>query len=176
MAQVLEFPFAGIASETQFNALPKREKTAIAAAYFADVLHVKEEGGNNKGFWVARFLHAVGLNPGFAWCAAFVSFVLALAGVVGGPKYGRAAVRNWEKWARENNRLFPMKRAVRGDLVGYADPKTGLGHIAICIGPGLEPLILLTIEGNTNKKGSREGDGVYRKERRIFENWWCIKL
>lgn len=172
----LKFPNLGVSSAEAYNVLPKRDKIAIAAAYFADVIKVVEEGGNNKGFWVARFLKGVGLSQGYAWCAAFVSYVLREAGVDSGPKFGRAAVRNWESWARENHRIYDMKKAVRGDLVGYTNHKTGLGHIGICVGDGVSPNIKLTIEGNTNDKGEREGDGVFRKERPCYPNWWCIKL
>ena len=32
---------------------------------------------------------------------------------------------------------------------------------------------VITVEGNTNEKGSREGDGVYRK-RRLAQQLYCI--
>ena len=170
----MNFPTLGIATQAEYDALPPKERIVIAAAYFADVEKVRETGFNH-GFWVAKFLKSVGLPEGFAWCNAFVSYVLGIAKVKGGPKTGRAAVRNWENWARDNNRLFPMDKAVRGDLIGYT-LSSGKGHIEICTGQGESPGFKSSIGGNTGANGEREGDGVYRKRRQVKLSWWCIKL
>lgn len=173
---MIQFPALGIQSQEEFDSLPQADRIALAAAYFCDVVKVKEVG-SNRGFWVEKFLKAVGLGGGYAWCAAFVSFCLKEAGIETGPKKGRAAVRNWENWASREGRLQPMEKAQRGDLVGYTDNLTGLGHIGICVGMDKRATNWKdTIEGNTNATGSRDGDGVYRKTRQARGNWWCIKL
>lgn len=128
----------------------------------------KKEVGNNRGTFVERLLARVGLGGGYPWCAAFVSSVLQDAGVKAGPKIGRAAVRNWEKWAHTNGRLIKLDQVKPGDLFFWINPN-GTGHIgiveAVKWSQATHTTMIYTIEGNTNSSGSREGDGVYRKTR-----------
>ena len=42
---------------------------------------VREIGGSNRGPYVEMYLVSVDLGPGFAWCAAFVSWCYQNAGV-----------------------------------------------------------------------------------------------
>jgi hypothetical protein len=48
------------------------------ASYYYNI-KVKEKTNNNDGAYVAMFLRFVGLNPGYAWCAAFVSYCVSNA-------------------------------------------------------------------------------------------------
>jgi hypothetical protein len=79
--------------------------------------------------------------------------------------------------------LFPENRKVKlpanGDVFGiYFSNLKRIAHVGI-----VEKRFgswLYTIEGNTNITGSREGDGVYRKMRKIktikaFANWRTIR-
>lgn len=163
------FPIMGVA-EGSFWMLPGKERMVLIAAHLCDKVHVKEIGAN-RGLWVERMLAAVGLGGGFAWCASFVSYCAKLAEFETGPKSGRAAVRNWASWAKDNN-LLGFK-PTRGDLVYRLDSKTKLGHIGIII--DADPPNVKTIEGNTDGSGSREGDGVYRKSRQIGATWKVIR-
>lgn len=126
---------------------------------------VREATGNNDGPEVAMYLFNTGLPEGYAWCAAFVSWVFQEAGI----KTMRSArVVDWfsknvvylKGWQKEAPKL---KKAM---LAGWYYPELGrYGHIGIIAGwnPGMKDII--TIEGNTNGAGSREGEGVYRKFR-----------
>jgi hypothetical protein len=141
----------------------------LVAAYLCDVVGIRERG-KNRGFWVERILQSIGLGPGYAWCAAFVSYCADLAEFSTGPKRGRAAVRSWAEWAKEENRLGFSPQ--RGDLV-YKLNANGTGHIGVIIGAVNGRA--RTIEGNTDGGGSREGDGAYRRERMIGGTWKVIR-
>ena len=136
------------------------ENALLIAAHLCDIEKVRELGAN-RGAWVERFLGAVGLPGGYAWCAAFVSFCLKSGGYTAGPKLP-AAVRNWASWAKAEGRIVEAPR--RGDLGFWLNPD-GTGHIFFVANPA--GVMVKTIEGNSNVAGSRDGDGVYRNNRPI---------
>jgi hypothetical protein len=178
LMSLVKFPIMGY-DEDAYRALPATERVVLAAAHFCDVLKVREELGHNKGKFVNVFLKLVGLSPGYAWCAAFISACLDVAGVSVGPKVGRAAVISWERWAVKNKVDFPGMWATRGDFV-YLLNEDGTGHIEVVIhglseSEGDEVLSIDTIGGNTNSAGSREGDSVQRKARLVSKKWRVIK-
>ena len=165
------------------------EKAVQWSAYFADRVKVREEG-RNRGYWVTRFLARVGLGPGYAWCAAFVSELLFRAGWF---RYKSAAVLGWRAWATKEGRI--VVRPARGMLAFWVKGKGAnqKRHIEIVIateGMGCSLSLhpsgrvpfgsVMTIGGNTgpNQAGSQEdGDGSYRRLRKISEfsgfiRWW----
>ena len=170
----IDFPLMGQA-ELSFWQLPAKERMVLIAAYFCDQVGVKEES-RNRGKWIDRFITWVKLNPlgRFAWCAAAVSAWSDLAEANYGPKTGRAAVRNWAKWAKEDNRLG--FRPQRGDLFYWLNAD-GTGHMGIIT--DATPEFIDSIEANTSsgKKGSqRDGDGLYRRTRLIKDGMKFIRL
>lgn len=72
---------------------------------------------------------------------------------------------SWETWAlSKGHKVIPDGRelAKKGDFVVY-----DFSHIGIvAMDQASMGLMLVTIEGNTNLQGSREGDGVYVKTRK----------
>lgn len=129
-------------------------------------LHVREATGSNDGKDIKKYLEVTGLGEGYPWCAAFVSWVFEEAGGTG-PRSAR--VVDWFKsnivykseWRQQNITPEP------GMVIGLYYPKLGrYGHIGIVdkVHPG-QLHTIITIEGNTNAAGSREGQGVYRKIR-----------
>lgn len=153
----LTFPLMGL-SEPEFRALPPRERVLQVAAWFADKEKVREEG-RNWGRWVGAFLRGIGLLRPAPWCAAFVSACFDLAKVPFGPATGRGAVRHWKSWAKREGLLIALESARRGDLFLWVSAN-GTGHIGFFVRGRSETFD--TIEGNTEAKGSRDGDGVYR--------------
>lgn len=146
-------------TDEQYNRFPVPDRALLQAAAREGV----RETGINAGFWVEKFLASVHLGPGYAWCAAFVHWCIEEAGVDNHRlPNGAAAVRNWASWAKTNHRL--LDKPVRGCLFFWLD-RAGTGHIGFVsqVGPGY----VETLEGNTNMAGSREGDGVYRKARKL---------
>lgn len=136
---------------------------------------VKEEGPN-RGQRVETYLKSVGLGPGYPWCAAFVNWSLREAGYSAGPVSG--ATIAWRNWAKKANRLMKAGKGIkRGDLFGWTNGD-GTGHIGWVaevkfIGPVMR---IRTVEGNTNKEGSREGDRVLSKWRTPTGKYWFINL
>lgn len=142
----------------------------IVAAAVGEV-GVTEQGGNNRGERIVAYQSATWLEPSpWPWCAAFVCWcvVEALKGHQAPADFNRprtAGAWDFERWAREDGGDFV-------ELVKPADePKAGdicvftFSHIGIVEKTGWHGGAAMTIEGNTNAAGSREGDGVYRKRR-----------
>ena len=127
---------------------------------------VREKSGRNDGKRVEQYLHCVGLNRGEPYCAAFVSFCFKQA--------GHAAPRTG--WSPD---LFPSKTLVKqpvpGNVFGVYFPE--LKRIAHCgLVSGLHTDWVMTIEGNTNASGGRDGEGVYARRRhkrtiRCYADW-----
>jgi len=127
---------------------------------------VREQHGKNDGERVEQYLKHIGLPKGHAWCGAYVSWVYSKAGF-SKPRTG---------WTPA---LFPLNRVVKkpmpADLFGIYFPSLKrIAHAGIVV--QLKSDWALTVEGNTNVDGSREGDGVYRKRRHLrsiakFANW-----
>ena len=126
------------------------------------------EHGHNAGADVERYLAAVNLPPGSSWCASFVVWAFQQAGADLGvlvqcvPPTG-GVLKLWERapsWAR-------VPRPVPG-AVFIVDHGKGLGHTGF-VSEVIDDHIIRTCEGNTNPGGSREGDGVYVRTRRVDE-------
>ncbi len=107
-----------------------------------------------------------GMN-GQAWCAMFVSWVGAHAGV-SLPRInsflGFSGVLSARNFARKNNLLTKTPRAGSVFLI---IGRNGKGHTGLVESVNWERRTITTIEGNTNASGSRNGDGVYRRTRKI---------
>lgn len=145
----------------------KRERLLFIAR---SQLGVREATGNNDGKEVESYLKYTANKKGEPWCASFVSWVFGQAG------YAKPKTA----WSPA---LFPMTR----QLVNPAPATvfgiyfTSLKRIAHCgFVEDRHGDWLITIEGNTNVDGSREGDGVYRKRRNVksvtyFADWMSEK-
>jgi CHAP domain len=107
-----------------------------------------------------------GMN-GQAWCAMFVSWVGAHAGV-SLPRInsfrGFSGVVSARNFARKNNLLTKTPRAGSVFLI---IGRNGKGHTGLVESVNWARRTITTIEGNTNASGSRNGDGVYRRTRKI---------
>lgn len=104
------------------------------------------------------FLASAGLRGQYPWCGAFVTFVHKKCGyeVPNGPAWAPS-------WFR-NDKVINKEEAKSGDVFGiYYQSKKRIAHVGLC--EKLSNGVMITIEGNTNKMGSREGDGVYKKRR-----------
>ncbi len=133
--------------------------------------------GSNRGTKVDEYLRAVGIDPtkgSFAWCAAFVywSFARACAGLERENPVVRTAgvLDHWAKAARKGINRIPQSAAldnpalVRPGHIFVLGVGGGAGHTGLVerVADGK----LVTIEGNTNDGGSREGIGVFRRSGR----------
>ena len=135
--------------------------SAVLAAARAEVGY--KEGKNNDN----KFAKVAGHANNQPWCATFVR-----ACFVKGKE--EKAIPNTaycpyiEAWAREHNRIVPLKEAKRGDLILFDFTRTGKAdHVGILdfdYDP-TKPNLIRTIEGNSGSQSQTNGDGVARKNR-----------
>lgn len=134
--------------------------------------------GSNRGPEVDRYLRAVGLNPvgnSFAWCVAFTHFCYLKAAEtlgVDNPHIQTAGVLDhWNRAGRKPG-VLRVTRAqatsnpalVKPGSLFVIDLGSGLGHSGMVVSTANGRMV--TIEGNTNDSGSRNGIGVFRREAR----------
>jgi len=118
------------------------------------------EGANNN----TKYGKWYGLNNQ-PWCAMFVSWVAAQAGaskIIPKHAYTPAGAQ----WFKDRGQWHSSPRA--GDIVYFDCPGDGvnrISHVSIVEAVQKDGSII-TIEGNTNSAGSREGNGVWRKVRK----------
>lgn len=121
------------------------------------------EHGYNSGDSVNMYLASVNLMPGNAWCAAFVSWVYQRNGILN-PKSGWAPAWFAPQYIVWSSDGLKNQTPRPGDVFGiYFNEKKRIAHIGFVHRFGED--ITITVEGNTNAAGSREGDGVYVKRR-----------
>lgn len=137
-------------------------RDSLTATYLSNV-GIREATGHNDGAKVEVYLRSVNLPKGNPWCAAFVSYCLQVNHIKNprsgwAPAYFSTTSTIWTR-GNLNNRL-PMP----GDIFGiYFQNKGRIAHVGFVHRFGNKYTI--TVEGNTNEEGSREGDGVYLKRR-----------
>jgi hypothetical protein len=136
----------------------------VVVAYSSQV-GIRERTGHNDGTRVEAYLASVGLKKGNPWCAAFVHWCFRRAGVGQVPRSGYSP--SWFPQARVIYQAgrSEIKQPDRGDVFGIWFPAKGrIAHVGF-IDDWRGGSHAITVEGNTNEAGSREGDGVYRKRR-----------
>lgn len=136
------------------------------------------EVAHNWSPQIKAYLAVAGLRTPAPWCAAYVTWCLVEAGADRRKLPTLAASTYWwYQWAKSNRYLKvddhgrPTNNPERGDL-GIWNGRGG-GHIFGITGVNLnsnhDPVTVLTLEGNTNKAGSREGVAVMERTRRFRE-------
>jgi hypothetical protein len=160
--------FAALVLLTTSCHAAEAKETAFRQA-FCDNLHtqlnVRESTGKNDGKEVEKYLKSVGLGKGYAWCAAYCSYNLQLFRVPApksawSPDFAQQKDIIWRPVSLHKGKPAPQS----GDCftLYYSNIKR-VGHVGFIVGETAGYFI--TIEGNTNNAGSREGDGVYKKKR-----------
>lgn len=128
---------------------------------------VRELTGHNDGEEVENFLEYVGFGPGAPWCAAYVSYIYGHCNIEDAPKTAWSPSFGLDKDAvyfyGQGYDIARVKAKPGDAFTIYYSSKKRIGHVGIYLYS--TPSRVYTIEGNTNKAGSREGDGVYRKVR-----------
>ena len=142
---------------------------------------MEDPRGSNRGPQVDKYIEATGLNPSgrFAWCACFIFWCYKQACESLGktnPVIKTAGVS--EHWRRAGEKGIPRITGTQavgnpglirpGHIFIMTFGSSGLGHTGL-----VERVTggkLVTIEGNTNEGGSREGIGVFRRSLRKISN------
>lgn len=135
---------------------------------------VRETGGPNRGPEIDRWLFRVGSVPGQPWCAAFASCMLADAfKALGLPltvRLSASAHTLLERCQQAGGRAAePGPGFLFGIDHGLGQQGQKRGHCGIVVDVNPDGVHMTTIEGNTDRAGSREGQGVYQLTRRIDE-------
>lgn len=140
---------------------------SITEVYISQ-LGVSELTGNNDGKDVEKYLKAVGLKKGYAWCAAYVRWCYDQAKIKTSINGAAASAHNRDNLVFFNRKI--IKEPEPGDAFTLWYSKLNrIGHTGF-YHQKLNSSIYETYEGNTSAGGaidvgSREGDGVYRKYR-----------
>lgn len=136
----------------------------MAESYLSQV-GVVERTGNNDGLDVEKYLSYVGLPAGNPWCAAFVAWNLGEAGIDNprsgwSPSYFTAGSTVYARGSAVNH--VPRM----GDVFGIYFSSLGrIAHVGFV--HSWSGSWAVTVEGNTNDDGSREGNKVAIKRRPI---------
>ena len=137
---------------------------------------VREIANTNCGERVDQYKAATWLNPkkGWAWCAAFVCWVvreaMASAGVKQTKTFKRprtAGAWDFENWSLEQDKTTNTKKPHDGDILPGDIVMFTFSHIGIAVSAPDDDGNVTTVEGNTDTAGSREGGGVYLKSRHL---------
>jgi hypothetical protein len=134
---------------------------------YTEQIGVREATGNNDGFMVEQYQASTGLDAkNFPWCAAMVTYCHLECGLPVPPAPA------WSpSWFKDSVLVYKRDRLIRevpqsGDVFGiWFQNKKRIAHVGFIDDWQNGSKFCVTVEGNTNKAGSREGDGVYRKKR-----------
>lgn len=151
---------------------PRVELLKIASTQLEVRETSKNQGPGIEKYWAATS-YTEGYKNREPWCAAFVAWVIAEAmrrghalGLTEATRPKSAAVRDWLTWAEKPSSgalVFHVgdkdHKPDDGDIVVFT-----FSHIGIVAGP-LTNGYFRTVEGNTDASGSREGGGVFAKNR-----------
>lgn len=143
---------------------------------------VEKPKGSNWGEDVKNMLNSVGINFPAPWCAAFVGIVCR-GSCISYPPSG--FVPNWTRdiWKAKvifdkakKGRSILQTELRRGDIATIYFPNLRRdAHIFIVLGV-TEKGNIITIEGNTNPGGSRDGYGVFVRVRELWQVSKVIRL
>lgn len=148
---------------SSFSSHPLRDKVKTT---YESQLGIREKTGRNDGVMVEKFLQYVGLKKGNPWCAAFVCWSFGQVGIKN-PKSGYSPDLFALKYIiyKRNSKIY-KEPPDKGDVFGIYFPEKGrVAHVGFV--DEWQKKYVVTVEGNTNEAGSREGDGVYKKRRLI---------
>lgn len=130
---------------------------------YTSKIGVRELTEHNDGTDVEMFLRYCGLSKGQPWCASFVCWAFGQSKIAN-PRSGycpdlfNAKAIIWQR--NKKSSIIPLQ----ADVFGLYFPEKGrIAHVGFINRWGNTSVV--TVEGNTNMAGSREGDGVYRKVR-----------
>ena len=153
--------------------VPKSTIAQKMVSLARDEIGVSEVDGSNCGPRGDEYKAATWLDPkyGWTWCAAFICWLVreAIYGKDVSFKRPRTAgAWDFENWAKQQSgggvelRTPPNEDIKAGDIVVFT-----FSHIGIAVKDVDSSGYVVTIEGNTNGAGSREGGSVLEKKRHV---------
>lgn len=137
---------------------------------------VREVGSTNCGVRVDQYKAATWLNPkkGWAWCAAFVCWVIREALLASSTKQTKtfkrprtASAWDFENWSLAQDSTTWLRKPHKNDIAPGDIVMFTFSHIGFALSTPDAKGNIQTVEGNTDDAGSREGGGVYLKSRHV---------
>jgi len=132
-----------------------------------DEVGPKEQRGNNRGE-CEKYLRPLGLPPGSPYCVAGIRWCFDEACRELNSRNPLPKTGGVIKLFSRTPSWMRGKEALMGPAIGghRSTSNPNLGHVAIVLPWDAErPAVASTLEFNTNKAGSRDGDGVYLRTR-----------
>lgn len=137
---------------------------------------VSEVNGSNCGPRVNEYKAATWLpaDKPWPWCAAFVCWVVREAAAQAGVPFTKTFQRprtagawDFENWSLAQDDSTNTKKPHRNDIQSGDIVVFKFSHIGFAVSAPDKDGNVMTIEGNTDGAGSREGGSVLRKKRRV---------
>jgi cell wall-associated NlpC family hydrolase len=135
---------------------------------------LQEIGVEEKPINKVKYGEWYGAN-GQPWCAMFVSWVYAQAGlskkIAAQSSKGFASCDVGLKWFAKKDKLVPVGQAQEGDIVFFQfDTDAQPDHVGIVIKNNAKRQSLICVEGNTspNKTGSQSNGGQVSEKKRAY--------
>lgn len=129
---------------------------------------IGEQGGDNRGYWVDRFLSTIGLAPGNPWCMALIQTLVSYAEKISSTKSLLAEGGHVLTIFNESQNIMLPSPAIAqlGDLICFQHGDTLQGHVEVIV-HNFGGFLFSTVGGNTSSGigVNREGDGVYSQIR-----------
>jgi hypothetical protein len=145
----------------------------IAKIAHAEIGVMESPRNSNRGKRVDEYKAATWLDPkqSWPWCAAFVCWVVAQTGIKETATFKRpktAGAWDFINWALDqDNTVRTLRNPTAADILPGDIVVFKFSHIGIAIVAGKD--LVVTVEGNTDEEGSREGGGVYKKTRNVSQ-------
>lgn len=127
------------------------------------------ETGWNTGPEIDKYFEVSEFSPGVAYCSIFIMWGYEQIGVVycGTPWSPSWFIEATTIYQRGSYTFYTPRF---GDAFGiYFRSKGRVAHVGFILAWMPETGMCLTLEGNTNSGGSREGDGIFIRSRKISE-------
>jgi len=136
---------------------------------------VEEINGTNCGPRVNQYKAATNLPPteAWPWCAAFVDWVVREAMKGHAYTFKRpttAGAWDLENWSLRQDASTQTKRNPGNDIKAGDIVIFKFHHVGIAVSNAFKSTqVVDTVEGNTDRAGSREGGGVFLKTRKLSQ-------
>lgn len=137
------------------------------------LLFIREKTNRNDGPWVEAILRITGNERGSPWCAAFVTFVLTIVNGGTSPLPTTASCQTLLDCGRKNGWL--TTEPDQGDVFLVLNAEGHAHHTGFVASQPRDGHVD-TVEGNTNDDGSREGYGVFARQRSLSPSLVFVRV
>jgi len=147
------------ARDAKKETIQKLQEKVLAT--YESQIGVRENLGTNDSKEIREYLRSVGIKTPAYYCAAFVCWGLTVNGI-DNPRTG------WSPALFPTDHLVNLKTSTPEpcDAFGiYHNDLKRIAHAGTVKYWPRDTNYFISIEGNTNNNGSRNGDGVYEKRR-----------